>query len=386
MYSTMFATVVVVCPSGSSVSASIPTAILSDVGAAACPPRGTPTSVSPTTNASARIRDGRTNPRFIILPPLRTAMMPSPRRVQSVTVYAFMPSLPSPPRARCAQPSHGAESDTWMKVVERAGQGVPTQVEVLPSVLFGWNRGCGKVTRRVFCLGFPLHLAGVLDRKGSFGSSPTCHRNHRSRVARNEASLPPGVAQGIQPCANLPQLLFPGPRPLRDLGCPLAGDEHRNAIFPASIVGELKSEETTGRRVDQSGNERADQGVSIRLERPSERTGIEPRLLESTGDIGLVRRRECAAGGAFFGFLRGLSRRIDLAFGGRSTGTLTEGFPATLIGGDVVFAQHHPDDQVPRVSDAGHEKQDAGPRQSIESLFDVLEQSNAGSDIEEITD
>src|SRR5205807_2243699 len=67
----MLATVVVVCPSGSSVSASMPTAIVIDVGAAASPPVGTPDSATPAAHTRATASGGLICLRLIVvLPPL----------------------------------------------------------------------------------------------------------------------------------------------------------------------------------------------------------------------------------------------------------------------------------------------------------------------------
>src|SRR5438445_59304 len=115
----MLATVVVVCPSGSSESASMPTAILIDVGAAACPPQGTPTRARPTTHTRARTIDGLAYLRLIVLPPLFPPVQPRrpfltrrPAGVSRVTVFTLscrhIPLLPGrrpsgapsqPPRA-----------------------------------------------------------------------------------------------------------------------------------------------------------------------------------------------------------------------------------------------------------------------------------------------
>src|SRR5205807_2780561 len=65
----MFATVVVVCPSGSSVSASMPTAIVIDVGAAASPPPGTPVSATPAAHTRTTASGGLICLRLIILLP-----------------------------------------------------------------------------------------------------------------------------------------------------------------------------------------------------------------------------------------------------------------------------------------------------------------------------
>src|SRR5207302_4680094 len=96
----MFATVVVVCPSGSSVSASMPTAIVIDVGAAASPPPGTPVSATPAAHTRTTASGGLICLRLIILlPPLRrdAAGATSPGVSSAPVWYAFMPPHPSPP-------------------------------------------------------------------------------------------------------------------------------------------------------------------------------------------------------------------------------------------------------------------------------------------------
>src|SRR5437016_10086766 len=90
----MLATVVVVCPSGSSVSASMPTAIVIDVGAAASPPVGTPASATPAAHTRATASGCLICLCLIVvLPPLAT----SPGVSSAPVWYAFMPPHPSPP-------------------------------------------------------------------------------------------------------------------------------------------------------------------------------------------------------------------------------------------------------------------------------------------------
>src|SRR5437588_10488091 len=96
----MFATVVVVCPSGSSVSASMPTAIVIDVGAAASPPVGTPDSATPAAHTRAAASGALICLRLIVvLPPFRrdAAGAPAPGVSRAPVWYAFMPPHPSPP-------------------------------------------------------------------------------------------------------------------------------------------------------------------------------------------------------------------------------------------------------------------------------------------------
>src|SRR5205807_2750354 len=97
----MLATVVVVCPSGSSVSASMPTAIVIDVGAAASPPVGTPDSATPAAHTRTTASGGLICLRLIVvLPPFapgrcrRTRARRFPRA--GVVRFYAAPSLSSP--------------------------------------------------------------------------------------------------------------------------------------------------------------------------------------------------------------------------------------------------------------------------------------------------
>src|SRR5437588_10120069 len=99
----MLATVVVVCPSGSSVSASMPTAIVIDVGAAASPPVGTPDSATPAAHTRAAASGGLICLRLSVVPaPFRrdAAGAPAPGVSRAPVRCAFMPPDPSPPLAQ----------------------------------------------------------------------------------------------------------------------------------------------------------------------------------------------------------------------------------------------------------------------------------------------
>src|SRR5579871_5902260 len=141
----MLATVVVVCPSGSSVSASMPMAIVMLVGAAACPPRGIATSVSATTQATSNATVGLRAHRTMPLLPLPRAV-PRGRRHPDPTPAA---------RASLVRPV-GSEV---LRLPERTGHAAAGGWP--PRSLLRRVPGAGSVLGATSCGGKPSHDRGA---------------------------------------------------------------------------------------------------------------------------------------------------------------------------------------------------------------------------------